>query len=240
MKPVLTHLFRRQPMGKVGNRARLTIERAPRDLVEKFREASPPDLCDAMNKSGAMREILPMYRPMPRCVGTAITVKAPLGDALMVRKAMAVAQAGDVIVIDGRGGIARSLWGGNRSTYVASKGVAGVIIDGGTRDVDETRAVGLPLFARAVCPMASASAGPGELNFPISCGGVVVNPGDIVVADEEGIAVIPREDAEDVFRAWQKIVDREKQWSAAAASGKQQGTEEIDALLGKLGCEIIP
>lgn len=227
-------------MGKVGNRASLTIQRPPRSLVEKFREASPPDLADAMNKSGAMREIVPMYRPMARCVGTAITVKAPTGDSLMVRKAMSVAQEGDVIVIDGRGAISRSLWGGNRSTLVASKGVAGVIIDGGTRDIDETRGVGLPVFARAVCPMASASAGPGELNFPISCGGVVVNPGDIVVADEEGIAVIPRDDAEDVYLAWQKIVEREKQWSASAASGRQQGTDEIDDLLGKLGCEIIP
>src|SRR5438128_1303736 len=96
---------------KVGNRIRLSIERPPRELIEKFREASPPDLADAMNKSGAMREIVPVYAPMQRCVGPAITVKVPTGDALMVRKAMSVAQPGDVIVIDGRGTISRSLWG---------------------------------------------------------------------------------------------------------------------------------
>lgn len=225
-------------MGKVGNRARLTIERPPRELVDRFREASPPDLADAMNKSGAMREILPMYAPMPRMVGTAVTVKAPTGDALMVRKAMAVAEPGDVIVIDGRGTISRSLWGGNRSKTVAARGIAGVVIDGGTRDIDETREAGLPLFARAICPMASASAGPGELNYPIACGGVVVNPGDIIVADAEGIAVIPRADAEDVYAAWLKIVERERDWSAKASAGQQLGGDEVDRLLRETGCEI--
>jgi len=226
-------------MGNVGNRVRLTIERPARELIERFREADPPDLADAMNKSSAMRELAPMYRPMPKCVGPAITVKVPTGDALMVRKAMDLAQRGDVIVIDGRGTISRSLWGGNRSAFVAQKGVAGVIIDGGTRDIDETRAVKLPLFARAVCPMASASSGPGEVNFPVACGGVVVNPGDIVVADEEGIVVIPRADAEDVYQAWRKIVDREKAWRAAAAGGQQAGGDDVETLLAQTKSEII-
>lgn len=227
-------------MANVGNRIRTTIERPSRGLVERFQDADPPDLADAMNKSGAMREISPTYRPMRRCVGPAFTVKAPTGDSLMIRKAMALAQPGDVIVIDGRGTISRSLWGGNRSTFVAQKGVAGVIIDGGTRDIAETQALNLPLFARAICPMASASSGPGEVNFPVSCGGVVVHPGDIIVATEEGIAVIPRADIESVYEAWRKIVEREKVWSAGAASGKQAGADEVDRLLAQSGCEILP
>ncbi|HET7265715.1 MAG TPA: RraA family protein [bacterium] len=227
-------------MGNVGNRIRLTIERPSAAMIARFQEADPPDLCDAMNKSGAMREIAPIYRPMRRCVGPAITVKAPTGDSLMIRKAMGLAQPGDVIVIDGRGTISRSLWGGNRSTFVAQKGVAGVIIDGGTRDIAETQALNLPLFARAICPMASASSGPGEVNFPVSCGGVVVHPGDIIVATEEGIAVIPRADIESVYEAWRKIVEREKVWSAGAASGKQAGADEVDRLLAQSGCEILP
>src|SRR4051812_37136307 len=226
-------------MAHVGNRARLTIERAPKDLVERFREASPPDLADAMNKSGAMREIVPMYSPMQRMVGTAITVKVPTGDALMVRKAMSVAQHGDVIVIDGRATISRSIWGGNRSTTVAARGIAGVVIDGGTRDIDETAGVKLPLFARAVAPMASASAGPGELNFPIAVGGVVVCPGDIIVGDSEGVAVIPRADAEEVYAAWHKIMERERAWSSQAARGEVIAADDIDRLLAELGCTII-
>ena len=227
-------------MANVGNRVRLTIERPSPQMIERFREADPPDLADAMNKSGAMREIAPIYRPMARCVGPAITVKAPTGDSLMIRKAMQIAQPGDVIVIDGRGTISRSLWGGNRSTFVAQKGVAGVIIDGGTRDIGETQAVKLPLFARAICPMASASSGPGEINFPIACGGVAVHPGDLIVATEEGIAVIPRDDIESVYEAWRKIVEREKAWSAGAAAGRQAGADEVDRLLAQTGCEILP
>jgi regulator of RNase E activity RraA len=158
----------------------------------------------------------------------------------MVRKAMTVAQPGDVIVIDGRGATSRSLWGGNRSTFVAARQIAGVIVDGATRDIDETRDAGLPIFARAVCPMASASVGPGELNYPIACGGVVVQPGDIIVADAEGIVVIPRDDAADVYAAWRKIVDREQQWHASSAAGQQVGTEEVDQLLRQVGCEVTP
>ena len=90
-------------MGKVGNRVRLTIQRPSLALVAKFRGASPPDLAEAMNMSGAMREIRPIYLPIPKLVGTAITVRAQPGDSLMVAKALAIAQPGDVIVIDGRG-----------------------------------------------------------------------------------------------------------------------------------------
>jgi len=226
-------------MGKVGNRIRLTIERPPRALVESFRDAAPPDLADAMNKSGAMRELFAVYAPMRRMVGPALTVKVPTGDALMIRKAMTIAQPGDVIVIDGRGTISRSLWGGNRSKTVAARGIEGVVIDGGTRDIDETRDVGLPLFARAICPMASASAGPGEINYPVACGGVVVNPGDIVVGDAEGIVVIPRADAADVHAAWQKIVEREREWSRQSSAGQTYGTDDVDALLAGLGCQIV-
>lgn len=226
-------------MGKVGNRVRLAIDRPAHELIERFRDATTPDLADAMNKSGAMREIYPMYTPVPRCIGPAITVKAPIGDSLMIRKAMTIAQPGDIIVIDGSGTISSSLWGGNRSTLVAARGVAGVIVDGGTRDVDETRAVELPLFARAVCPMASASAGAGELNFPISCGGLVVNPGDIVVADSEGIVVIPKDDAEDVYVTWQKVVEREAEWRAKSAAGQEFSGDDVDYLLRELETEIL-
>lgn len=225
-------------MGKVGNRARLKIQRPPRDLVEKFREAGPPDLAEAMGHSNAMREIRPIFSPMPRCVGTAITVKVQPGDALMVQKALEVAEAGDVLVVDGRGTIGRSVWGGNRSMVAAAKGLAGVVIDGACRDADETRSVNLPMFARALCPMGSGKLGPGELNFPIACGGVVVNPGDIVVADEEGIVVIPWQDAEDVYKAWRKVADKEQVMQATSATGKQVAPNLEKGLI-EIGCEIV-
>ncbi|HLJ62196.1 MAG TPA: RraA family protein [bacterium] len=227
-------------MGLVGNRVRLTPARPPRDLVERFLEASPPDLADAMNKSGAMRDIAPAYLPIARCVGPALTVKIPTGSSMMILKAMELAQPGDVIVIDGRGALTASLWGGNRSLFAAQKKVAGVVIDGAMRDVAETRELNLPLFARAICPMAGTTAGPGEINYPVACGGVVVAPGDIVVADAEGIAVVPLADAEDVHRAWRKIVDRERAWRTDSASGRQVGGLDVDRLLRDAGTEVVP
>jgi regulator of RNase E activity RraA len=227
-------------MGKVGNRARLTIQRPSPALVGKFREASPPDLAEAMNMSGAMRDICPMYRPIPKLVGTAITVRVQPGDSLMVAKALAIAQPGDVIVIDGRGVVSRSLWGGNRSLFAASRGIAGAIIDGATRDTDESQSAGLPVFARAICPMGSTAKGPGELNFPIACGGIAVHPGDVVVGDAEGIVVIPWQDAEDVYSAWRRVMEYEQAAQADNAAGRQVGAERTERLLGEIECEIIP
>ncbi|MGI5838009.1 MAG: RraA family protein [Chloroflexota bacterium] len=224
-------------MGKVGNRVRLNIERPPRDLVEKFREASPPDLAGAMNHTGGMRDIYPMYTPIPKCVGTAITVKVQPGDALMVMEAQEIAQPGDVIVVDGRGVVTRSLWGGNRSILGARKGQAGAIIDGACRDTHESKAANFPVFARAICPMGSDHSQTGELNYPIACGGVVVNPGDIIVADEQGIVVIPWQDAEDVYAAWLKLMERERAKQASSAAGKQVGPN-LEQKLRDLGCEI--
>lgn len=226
-------------MGKVGNRVRLTIQRPSLALVAKFRGASPPDLAEAMNMSGAMREIRPIYLPIPKLVGTAITVRAQPGNSLMVAKALAIAQPGDVIVIDGRGVASRSLWGGQRSQFAASRGICGAIIDGATRDTDESQAAGVPVFARAICPMGSTAKGPGELNFPIACGGVPVHPGDIVVANSEGIVVIPWQDAEDVYSAWCKVLEYEEVAQADAAAGRQYSGARTDLLLGEIECEII-
>src|SRR5262249_28074926 len=110
-------------MGNAGNRARLPLPRPSPALLAQFREPRPPDRAEAMNMSGAMRGIHPIYRPISKLIGTAITVRAQPGDSLMVAKALAIAQPGDVIVIDGRGVVSRSMWGGQRSQLAASRGV---------------------------------------------------------------------------------------------------------------------
>ncbi|HEX3244618.1 MAG TPA: RraA family protein [Chloroflexota bacterium] len=226
-------------MSKPGNRVRLTIDRPSGHLLDQFRYLSPPALADAMYRSGCMRDIKSVYTPVNRLVGTAVTVKAPTGDSLMVRKALEIAHRGDVIVVDARGDTTRALWGGNRSLLASSKGVLGLVIDGAVRDVEEARLAKFPIFARAVQPMASASVGPGEVNFPIACGGVVVNPGDIIVADEEGIAVISPADAEVVLAQIEKVTERDETWVAAILEGKGSQLDEVDQLLELSGSEIL-
>lgn len=227
-------------MPKPGNRIRLSIQRPPQSLIDRFRETSAPGLADAMARTGCMREIRPIFTPIARVVGPAITVKVPTGDSLMLRKALELAQAGDVIVVDGRGDTTRALWGGNRSLLAVSKGVAGLIVDGAVRDAEEAQDAGFPVFARALQPMASSSIGPGEVNFPIACGGVVVNPGDIIVADAEGIAVIPPADAESILATLDGINAKDAAWQAAIADGNGSQLEEVDRLLSQAATEILP
>jgi RraA family protein len=226
-------------MSKPGNRVRLSISRPPAPLVDQFRYTSPSALADAMHRSGCMRDIKSVYTPVKRVVGTALTVKTPTGDSLMLRKALEIAHPGDIIVVDARGDTTRALWGGNRSLLAASKGVIALVIDGAVRDVEEAREVDFPIFARAVQPMASASVGPGEVNFPIACGGVVVNPGDIVVADEDGIAVVPPNDAEVVLAQAERVNERDAAWRAAIQEGSGSQLEEVDRLLAQAGTEIL-
>jgi 4-hydroxy-4-methyl-2-oxoglutarate aldolase len=226
-------------MSKPGNRIRLTVPRPSAHLVDQFRYFSPPVLADAMHRSGCMRDIRNVYSPMKRVVGTALTVKAPTGDSLMLRKALEIAHPGDIIAVDARGDTTRALWGGNRSLLAVSKGVIGLVIDGAVRDVDEARLAGFPIFARGVQPMASASFGPGEVNFPIACGGVVVNPGDIIVADEEGVAVVSPDDAEVVLRQIEHVNERDAAWVSAIQEGSGSQLEEVDRLLLLAGTEII-
>src|SRR5262249_43523756 len=160
-------------MGNVGNRVRMRFERPPAELVERFRGLEATRLADAMHRTGAMRGIQPAYLPIRPMVGVAVTVKVPSGDSLMVRKAMELVQPGDVLGIAGRGCESRSVWGGNRSLAMKRAGLVGAIVDGAVRDVGESHELGFPLYARAISPMASSSAGPGEVNYPIACGGVV-------------------------------------------------------------------
>ena len=226
-------------MGKVGNRVRLSFPRPAAEIVARFAEQEATRIADAMHRTGAMRGISATYLPIRRICGVAVTVKAPTGDGLMVRKAMELAGPGDIMVIDGRGDVSRALWGGNRSLAMARKGVLGAVIDGAVRDVGESEALDFPLFAVGVQPMASGSAGPGEINYPIACGGVVVCPGDIIVAEREGIVVIPREDAEDVLAALVEIEGREAAQVADAEAGLPKQRAEVDAILTRTGTQIV-
>lgn len=112
-------------------------------------------------------------------------------------------------------------------------------VNGGARRDRPEQLTHRAVFARAICPMGSTAKGPGELNFPIACGGVPVHPGDIVVADAEGIVVIPWQDAEDVYSAWRKVLEYEEAAQADAAAGRQYGAARTERLLGEIECEII-
>jgi RraA family protein len=143
---------------------------------------------------GLMTGIGPAYQPVDRAVGPAVTVSTAPGDFAVVPWAVDQLGRGDVLVVDGAGDGSRAVWGDFVGARAKAVGCAGVVVDGAVRDLDGIRASGLPVYARSTTPRGPLRRGPGAVNVPVSCGGVRVLPGDVVVADGAGIIVIPSAD----------------------------------------------
>jgi regulator of RNase E activity RraA len=179
---------------------RLHIERPPRELVAGLGKLSPTTLSDVLTFESVMRlGIRPLWPGMPRIAGPAFTVRTAKHDNLMLHAAIYRAEPGDVIVVEA-GDDEMAVAGGNVCAVAQRRGMAGFVIDGVIRDLAESRANGFPLFARGVSPIPGAKDGPGEINGTITCGGIAVHPGDVIVADEEGIVVVPRAQAAEVLK----------------------------------------
>jgi RraA family protein len=182
-----------------GFRIRMNFERPPKELVDQYRQFETPDISDMLNRMYTMSadiHNLVNYSPL---VGPACTVKVFPGDNLMVHKALDAAKPGDVVVIDTSGSQRNAVLGDLVTNKARHRGIAGFIVDGLIRDLAGLKEVGLPVFARGVTPFGPLHRGPGELNYPISCGGIVVKAGDIIVADRNGVVVVHKEFAQDVI-----------------------------------------
>ena len=173
-------------------------------------EVTTGNVCDAMDRFGAMDyQIKPVDSGM-KCVGTAITVKARPCDNLIVYKALEISQPGDVIVIGIYSYTASSTWGDLTSLIGKEKGLAGMVTDGLVRDIFGIKEVGLPVFSRGSIPTSPFKDGPGEVNVPITCGGAFVRPGDIIFGDVDGVVVIPHENVDQVVRRALEIAAEEE------------------------------
>lgn len=180
--------------GQVGFRVVTGLPRTPPELVEAFRGKASSDVGDAMGRFYAMDPGMVARTGLPLC-GVAVTVNARPGDNLMLHKAMELAHPGDVLVVCTNGCTTSAVFGDIMGTTAVAAGLGGLVVDGAIRDVAGLRALGLPTYSRAVTPGACDTDGPGEVNVPVSCGSIVVAPGDVVVGDEDGLVVVPREDA---------------------------------------------
>jgi regulator of RNase E activity RraA len=186
--------------GNVGFRIFRDIQRLPRAVVEAFAKIETPYITDAMNRFGGMVDNIRPADDSMRCAGPAVTVRVAPGDNLMVYAAFEVARPGDVLVIEARGFTSVAQWGDHMSLVAQKLGLAGAVTDGSLRDLLGIRQIGFPVFARPwVVPNGARRDGPGEINVPVAVGGVPVLPGDLVVADDHGVAVVPRADAEAVL-----------------------------------------
>jgi 3-hexulose-6-phosphate synthase/6-phospho-3-hexuloisomerase len=164
-----------------------------------FLQVSSPNITDAMHRKGAMTGVLSICGKV-KLVGRAVTVQTFAGDWAKPVEAIDVANKGDVIVINNDGGTHVAPWGELATLSCVKKGIAGVVIDGAVRDVDDIRAMKYPLFAKAIVPNAGEPKGLGEINAEIQCCGQYVRPGDWIVGDESGVVVIPAERAYEIAR----------------------------------------
>ena len=192
------------------------VERSDRALVERFRGIPSSNINDMMNRLYNTDASIKSLNHLPM-LGTAITVRAPLGDNLMFHRALDIAQPGDVLVVDGGGCMERSLAGEIMITYAEKKGLAGIVVNGALRDLDGILRSSIPVYAKGITPQGPFKNGPGEINVPVCCGGVVVLPGDILVGDLDGVVVIRKDDAPYIIdKAQEKLAKETKKLSAYA------------------------
>lgn len=183
-------------------------------LLDRYRHVSTAALSDSM----ARRDGCVGLRPIDslhkvdgcRMAGTALTVRTRPGDNLAVHKALDLARPGDVLVVDARGEVVNAIVGELMTSYAASRGIAGMVIDGAVRDVAEISAGGLPVYSRGVSHLGPYKSGPGEIHGAISVGGIPVHDGDVVVGDHDGVVVIPAARAESVVAAAERVVSDER------------------------------
>ena len=194
--------------------------KAERSLRTRMVALKTALLSDALGKTGAMDHDMKCFSANCRMAGPAATLRVHTADILMVGKALSMCAQGKVLVIDGQGDRNTALWGSIITMAARLKALQGVVIDGAIRDVAGIRRDRLPVFARSVVPNAGGAEYLGELNVPIQCGGVVVNPGDWVVGDEDGVVVIPANRLPSVLKKAELLGQIEKQIVRAVRRGQ--------------------
>ena len=186
------------------------------ELCTFFCELPVADICDAMGRNVALPSML---KPLGKAnlLGTAYTVRLPASENLLLYYALDNALPGDVLVVSCAGYEERAVTGEIMVLWAQRKGLAGFVIDGPVRDAEALRMIDFPVFARAVSPNGPYKNGNGEINVPVSIGNVVVNPGDIIVGDEDGIVAVPENQVEEITKTAESIRDN--------------GIKKIDAIM---------
>lgn len=218
---------------KPGFRVRASWPRPGAELLAAFGQASSAQVADCMSRLGAMDSGIGPIWPAPRIIGSALTVWCHSGDNLMLHKALSLAQPGDIVVMNTQGNTNNSGFGELLATGAMKFGVRAVVVDGTVRDADALQAMGLPVYARGLCPNGCNKDGAGEVGAIIACGGVAVRPGDIIVADRDGVTVVPLDDAAAVAAMAQAQIERERKRLAEIEKGVWV-RPEIDEALRKL------
>jgi regulator of RNase E activity RraA len=221
-----------------GYRINPRVEGPSRDLIDAFRQLPVAIIGDCMGRSvGAVG--LKAYHGDVHTVlcGPALTVRVRPGDNLMIHKALFMAQPGDILVVDGAGDLTQALMGGLMRTTAIAKSLGGIVLDGAIRDVVEWAEGGLPIFAKGHTHRGPSKDGPGEINVPISCAGLAMGPGDLVLGDADGVIAIPAADLAAILPAAQAQIAREAKVREANRTNSAD-PERFDSVLRAKGVPV--
>ncbi len=200
--------------------------------MNDFVDVPSTTLADVLGRAQVMNAgIRPLWGPVPRIAGPAYTVMCPPGDNLMLHAAIHRAEPGSVLVVES-GDLDYALAGGNVCAVAQRRGIAGFVLDGVIRDLVEVREAGFPVFARGVIPIPGTKKALGSIGAQVGCGGVQVAPGDVVVADEEGVVVIPAARGDEVLAAARARLTKEaeqtlEEWTADHRSRIDKALAEV-------------
>ncbi len=224
-------------MSKTNCRIYREINRPDKACIDAFENIPVANLDDCM---GRMSAVDAQIKPVGKSgiVGPAVTVKVAEGDNLMMHYAMELVQEGDVLVIDAGGSTKRAVFGALMVNYLVEKKIAGIVVDGAIRDKEEIAGTGLPVYARGVTPDGPWKNGPGEVNTPVQIGGRVVYPGDIVVADSDGVVFIRPENAPALLTQVKKVMEIEASILAGVHKDGSMPRPWLMDKLTALGCEF--
>lgn len=228
------------------SRVYLKVRRVAPEIVAQAAEVTVADVHEAMGVAGRAALMGARMRPLregqPRIAGPAVTAFCWPGDNLMMHRALYLAEPGDVLVVVSQAELSGAQWGDMACRYALQKGLAGVVVQGCVRDVDQVRALGLPVWSTHIWPIHPDKTGQGFVNAPVVCEGVQVRPGDLVIADGDGVMCVPRDEAARIVAAAQARMRKEDEgaekvragasvWdlSGAAAIYERLGIEEVDA-----------
>lgn len=184
--------------------------RADRSLLDRFANAPAANVGDVFDRLLAMDGGIRPFTGTARLVGTALPILTRAGDNLAIHRALDEAQPGDVLVINGQSDLSRALLGDLIGEIMVSKGVVGAVVDGAVRDAETLAAQGLVIFARAATPAGPFKNGPGVIGAPVAVGGVVVSPGDVIVADADGVVLVPHHRAAWAADQVRRVIDKEE------------------------------
>lgn len=202
-------------------------------VVKKFEDIPTTCISDAMD---GLNNLCPAIKPLKeeyKLAGRALTVKIPVGDNLAVLKAIRAAKPRDILVIDAKGDQYRAIAGDFVVGMAQTLGVGGFVVDGVIRDIVGIKELNFPVFSKGTTVAASGKAGVGEINIPISCGGMTVHPGDIIVGDADGVVVIPQLIEEVVLEKSIDKLKKDKLREKRIAGNREEIIKHLDELLNK-------